>query len=109
MGDTVKKYHENKSRNLYPGDIIVTQFISNKSPIDKSTSEKDQYVQSVKEKFEKRSQTGIKKYNTTLERTDLNLSDWLLHAQEEAMDFTLYLEKIMSIVKKKGLDKLDAQ
>jgi succinate dehydrogenase flavin-adding protein (antitoxin of CptAB toxin-antitoxin module) len=67
---------------------------------------KDKYVQSVKDKFEQRSQTGIKKYNTTLERDDLNFLDWLTHAQEEAMDFTLYLERIMAVVKEKGLDKL---
>lgn len=54
----------------------------------------DKYVQAVKDKFEKRSQIGIKKYNTTLERTDLTLMDWINHAQEEAMDLTLYLERI---------------
>jgi succinate dehydrogenase flavin-adding protein (antitoxin of CptAB toxin-antitoxin module) len=57
---------------------------------------KDKYVQAVKEKFEQRSQTGIKKYNTTLEREDLDIIDWLRHAQEEAMDLTLYLEKIIA-------------
>ena len=55
---------------------------------------KDKYVQQVKERFEERSQTGIKKYNTTLERTDLNLQDWLLHLQEELMDATLYIERL---------------
>lgn len=62
---------------------------------------KDKYVESVKKKFEIRSQTGIKKYNTTLEREDLNLLDWLEHAQEEAMDLTLYLEKIKAVLKEK--------
>lgn len=56
--------------------------------------QKDKYVQAVKESFEKRSQVGINKYNTTLERTDLNFLDWINHAQEEAMDLTLYLERI---------------
>jgi len=54
----------------------------------------DKYVQSVKEKFEERSQTGIRKYNTTLERDDLNLIDWLNHLQEELMDATLYVERL---------------
>jgi hypothetical protein len=107
MGDSVKKYYEDEENDLYwkstmtryPGDIEVT--------IDKP--KKDSYVQLVKAKFEERSQTGIKKYNTTLEREDLNLLDWLSHAQEEAMDFTLYLERIMAEVKALGLDKLDTQ
>ena len=59
-----------------------------------SIYKKDKYVQSVKEKFEERSQTGIRKYNTTLERDDLNLIDWLNHLQEELMDATLYVERL---------------
>lgn len=66
-----------------------------------SKPKKDKYVQSVKKKFEERSQTGIKKYNTTLEREDLNLIEWLNHAQEEAMDLTLYLERIKAELKEK--------
>ena len=60
----------------------------------------DKYVQSVKEKFEQRSQTGIKKYNTTLEREDLDFLDWLNHLQEELMDATLYLEKLKDFAQK---------
>lgn len=55
---------------------------------------KDKHVQSVKAKFEARSQTGINKYGVTLERDDLSLEDWITHAQEEAMDLTLYLERL---------------
>lgn len=55
---------------------------------------KDKYVQAVKEKFEERSQTGIRKYNTTLERTDLTFLEWLEHLQEELMDATLYVERL---------------
>lgn len=60
---------------------------------------KDKHVQAVKEKFEQRSQVGIKKYNTSLEREDLNLLDWLTHLQEELMDATLYVEKLKSYAK----------
>ena len=60
---------------------------------------KDKYVQSVKSKFEERSQTGIRKYNTTLEREDLNFIEWLEHLQEELMDATLYIEKLKSYAK----------
>jgi len=55
---------------------------------------RDKYVQAVKEKFEERSETGIKKYNTTLEREDLDFLDWLNHLQEELMDATLYVERL---------------
>jgi len=54
----------------------------------------DKIVLSVLESFKKRSETGIKKYNTTLERTDISTLEWLQHAQEEAMDFVLYLERL---------------
>ena len=55
---------------------------------------KDQVVLSVMAKFAQRSATGLKKYGTTLDREDLTIYDWINHAQEEAMDFTLYLERI---------------
>jgi succinate dehydrogenase flavin-adding protein (antitoxin of CptAB toxin-antitoxin module) len=60
----------------------------------------DKYVQRVKEKFEQRSQIGIKKYNTTLEREDIDLIGWINHAQEEAMDLALYLERLKAELSK---------
>ena len=54
----------------------------------------DQIVIRVLSRFSERSQVGIAKYKTTLERTDLSTLEWLTHAQEEAMDFCLYLEKL---------------
>jgi succinate dehydrogenase flavin-adding protein (antitoxin of CptAB toxin-antitoxin module) len=67
---------------------------------DREKDRQDKYVQSVKEKFEQRSQTGIKKYNTTLERDDLDFLDWLTHLQEELMDATLYIEKLKDFAQK---------
>lgn len=67
---------------------------------DREKDRHDSYVQSVKEKFEQRSQTGIRKYNTTLERDDLNFLDWLNHLQEELMDATLYIEKLKDFAQK---------
>lgn len=88
MSDSIKKYFESTStldvKTIYPGDIQITM----------DEPKKDSYVQIVKEKFEQRSQTGIKKYNTTLEREDLDLQDWLTHLQEELMDATLYVERL---------------
>jgi hypothetical protein len=57
---------------------------------------KDSIVDAVVKKYQGRSEVGIKKYNKTLDREDLNIQEWLTHAQEEAMDLTLYLEKIKS-------------
>jgi hypothetical protein len=58
------------------------------------TQVQDSVVQSVINKFKQRSEVGIKKYNTTLDREDLTKQDWIQHAQEEAMDLILYLEKL---------------
>ena len=55
---------------------------------------KDTIVESVIEQFKQRSEVGIKKYGVTLDRTDLSRLEWLNHAQQEAMDLILYLEKI---------------
>jgi len=55
---------------------------------------KDTIVEKVIEQFKQRSEVGINKYGVTLDRTDLSRLDWINHAQEEAMDFILYLEKL---------------
>lgn len=55
---------------------------------------KDSIVESVISQFKQRSEVGIAKYGVTLDRTDLSTLDWLNHAQQEAMDFCLYLEKL---------------
>jgi hypothetical protein len=53
----------------------------------------DRVVESVREDLLRRSQVGINKYNTTLERTDLNLKDWLQHSYEECLDMANYLKR----------------
>jgi hypothetical protein len=59
----------------------------------------DSIVDSVIESFKERSTSGIKKYNTTLDRTDLSTLDWLTHLQEELMDATLYVERLKKEIK----------
>ncbi len=54
----------------------------------------DSIVNSIIHKFLSRSELGIKKYGTTLDRDDLSTVDWITHAQEELMDGILYLEKL---------------
>ncbi len=60
---------------------------------------KDTVVESLIEKYKERSEVGIKKYGTTLDRDDLNTLDWLKHLQEELMDASLYIEKLLNKVK----------
>ena len=55
---------------------------------------KDTIVESVINQFKERSSVGINKYGVTLDRTDLTRLEWLNHAQQEAMDMILYLEKL---------------
>jgi len=61
----------------------------------------DKIVLRVLSRFSERSNVGIRKYNTTLERNDLSTLEWLTHAQEEAMDFVLYLERLKDEFKNK--------
>jgi len=52
-------------------------------------------------KILKRSDVGKKKYGTTMEREDLSKLDWLKHAQEEAMDLCVYLQKLIDLEESK--------
>jgi len=58
----------------------------------------DTILESLLTKFRQRSEVGQRKYNTTLDRKDLTIVEWLNHAQEEAMDLCLYLEKIKTML-----------
>jgi hypothetical protein len=105
MGSSIEKYEDdlywksnstnNSTFSHYPGDINVT--------MDKP--KKDSYVQIVKAKFEERSQRGMKKYGTNLEREDLDLQEWLNHLQEELMDATLYVERLKAEIGDKLRDR----
>jgi hypothetical protein len=55
---------------------------------------KDKIVEQVVSKFNERSQRGITKYGSTLERNDLDVVDWMNHLQEELMDAILYLDRM---------------
>lgn len=86
---------------IYPIGYYGVSFDVNQYNLIEETSEtylKDSIVESVINQFKQRSEIGIKKYNTTLDRTDLSTLDWIEHAKQEAMDFILYLEKLKSEV-----------
>ncbi len=50
----------------------------------------------VIDQIRQRAKDGKNKYGVTMERDDLTLKEWVQHAQEEAMDLAVYLEKIKS-------------
>jgi len=56
---------------------------------------KDKIVQQVIAKYQQRSDVGIAKYGTTLETN--NKDNYLKHLQEELMDATLYIQKLMDL------------
>ena len=61
----------------------------------------DRIVIQVLNQIADRSEKGLEKYGTNLERTDLETLDWIQHAQEEAMDLCLYLERLKEQIKNK--------
>lgn len=63
-------------------------------PVIFETVKVDSIVESVIKKFKDRSDVGIKKYGTTLDRSDINFDGWAEHLQQELMDGILYLERL---------------
>lgn len=55
----------------------------------------DRNVAAVRRKLRDRERAGLRKYGVTTERTDLSRLDWLVHAQQEAMDLAVYLERLI--------------
>ena len=58
----------------------------------------DKIVHKLIIKYLERSYQGQQKYGTTLDRNDLLMRDWMQHLQEELMDASLYLEKLMTVI-----------
>ena len=67
----------------------------------------DEIVERVVSLFRSRSQRGIEKYGTTLDKNELSNREWLQHLQEELMDAALYVEKIKSIIDEQESRKTD--
>ena len=100
MGDSYSKLFVDDS--MYDSDEetdeeieSIKEEVENKVPFKGPTS--DSIVNSVISEFISRSNVGLEKYGTTLDRGDLSLMDWVQHAQEEMMDGILYLEKIKKL------------
>jgi len=76
MSDSVTKYFENATSTV---------------PIVKE----DQIVEDVLAKYKERSRKGIETYGTTLQDSSEGMRAFLVHLQEELMDSTLYLQKLI--------------
>lgn len=50
--------------------------------------------QQVIDKINQRAAIGKNKYGVTMERQDLNKTEWLNHLQEELLDAIIYIEKL---------------
>jgi hypothetical protein len=61
----------------------------------------DSVVNDVVNKYKDRANTGLQKYNTTLDREDLTELQWLNHLQDELMDASLYVQKLKQIIEKR--------
>lgn len=87
----IKAYEEAiKAANV----VIAMKELIDENERLKRELKKDKHVQSVINKYKERSNEGIRKYGTTLEREDLSFLEWLNHLQEELMDATLYIERL---------------
>ena len=68
---------------------------------EKSVSKQDSIVAEIRELLLQRSQTGIAKYGTTLDRKDLKPSEWCQHLLEELLDasgYVLRLKKDLEVI-----------
>ncbi len=57
-----------------------------------------QVTQEVINDINARELKGLETYGTTMDRTDLTQDQWLNHAYEEALDFAIYLKKLLIII-----------
>tara|TARA_R100001015_G_C4634814_1_gene202212 strand:- start:5009 stop:5263 length:255 start_codon:yes stop_codon:yes gene_type:complete len=49
----------------------------------------------VCKRIQERAEVGKSKYGVTMETASLSQLEWLIHAQEEAMDLAVYLQKLI--------------
>jgi len=74
----------------------MVYFGTEAKPYKETEVVKDTIVESVVKQFKERSEVGIAKYGTTMDRKDLSTLEWLQHLQEELFDASLYIEKLKS-------------
>lgn len=80
------------SAGLFVFRLETIRLVSTVQNVSKHVPEIEE---SVIQKIRERRDRGRKKYGTTMERDDLSNVQWLVHAQEEAMDLAIYLERLI--------------
>jgi len=60
----------------------------------------DSIVDGIIDQLVTRHQLGKSKYGTDMDRTDLEITDWIQHSIEEKLDDILYMQKILQEFKK---------
>ena len=80
------------SAGLFVFRLETGRFVSTVQNVSKHAPEIEELVI---QKIRERRDRGRKKYGTTMERDDLSNVQWLIHAQEEAMDLAIYLERLI--------------
>ena len=63
--------------------------------LNKPTYKDDPIVLSVLSKIKERSNKGMETYGVPMSRPDVTTIEWLRHAQEEALDLAIYLERVI--------------
>lgn len=61
-------------------------------------NENNPIIYSVIEKLHKQQEKGLQKYGVEVETSSYDLKGWLEHAQQEAIDFTTYLEAAIQLL-----------
>ena len=54
-----------------------------------------EYEERVIAEITNRAERGLNKYGVSMARGDLSVAEWLQHAKEEALDLSIYLERLI--------------
>jgi len=93
-----KIYDNNGTLKVIAKDVVGIPGAGGHNPSSKlvvTGMSLDMIVESVREDLLRRSQVGIEKYGTTLERTDIDENGWKSHLYEELLDAACYLKRLM--------------
>ena len=96
FGYTHKNYDEwmhlnnTKYKNVSMNGGYRESRVQEKPPL---TFRDDPIVLKVLERVKKRSDAGMNRYGVSMARGDVSTEEWLRHAQEEALDLAVYLER----------------
>lgn len=88
--------------STFQKDIIWKEYKPNPfSMKEEYVNKQDSIISEIRELLLQRSQTGISKYGTTLDRKDLKPSEWCQHLLEELLDasgYVLRLKKDLEVI-----------